>query len=126
VKSDAERSAKYDAKTVAATQAMIVAAVLPDMRTNFADPAGMSDLVTKEQQIQGLLNHIGAPGIPTIHYPFYLSFGRELWALQRRGFAGPALTAAAQGVRDKWNYKGFLVAARLDEISLSVFNIVTS
>jgi hypothetical protein len=126
MKSDADRSAKYDSKTVAATQALIVAAVLPDMRTNFGDPNGMSDLVSKEQQIQGLLNNIGAPGIPTIHYPFYYAYGREIWALGRRGIAGPALTAAAQGVRDKWNYKGFLVAARLDEISLSVFNIVTS
>jgi hypothetical protein len=126
MKSDAERSAKYNSKTVPATQALIVAAVLPDMRTNFADPFGMSDLVSKEQLIQGLLNNVGAPGIPTIHYPFYLCFGRELWALSRKGIAGPALTAAAQGVRDKWNYKGFLVAARLDEIALSVFNIVTS
>lgn len=125
MKSDVARSAAYDAKTNAATVGLIVAAVLPNARTNFADPAGMSDLVAKEQQIQGILNG-SAPAVPTIYYPFYYAFGRELWALTRRGIAGPALTNAAQGVRDKWNYKGFLTAALLDQISLDVFNVVTA
>jgi hypothetical protein len=125
MKSDAERAARYDAKTAAATVGLIVAAVLPDARTNFADPAGMSDLVAKEQQIQGILNG-RTPAVPTIQYPFYLCFGRELWALTSRGIAGPALTNAAQGVRDKWNYKGFLTASLLDQIALDVFNVVTS
>lgn len=125
MKSDSARSDKYNAKTVAATVGLIVAAELPDMRTNFADPAGMSDLVAKEQQIQGLLNAL-APAVPTIYYPFYLAFGRELWALGRRGIFGNAATLAAQGMRDKWNYKGFLAATTLDLISLNVFNIVTS
>lgn len=125
MKSDAERSARYDAKTNAATVGLIVAAVLPDARSNFADPLGMSDLVAKEQQIQGLLNDEDTP-VPTIDYPFYLGFGRELWALTRQGIAGASLQRAAQGVRDKWNYKGFLVAGVLDEIALNVFNIVTS
>lgn len=125
MKTDAERSARYDAKTTAATVGLIVAAVLPDARTNFADPAGMSDLVAKEQQIQGILNG-KTPAVPTIQYPFYLCFGRELWSLVRQGIAGAALTNAAQGVRDKWNYKGFLTAAILDQIALDVFNVVTS
>jgi hypothetical protein len=123
VKTDAERSARYDAKTNAAVVGLVVAAVLPDARTNFADPAGMSDLVSKEQQIQGILN---AAGEPTIEYPFYLAFGRELWALNRKGIAGPALKNAAQGVRDKWNYKGFLNAGILDKIALDVFNVITA
>jgi hypothetical protein len=105
--------------------ALIVAATLPGQRTNFADPAGMSALVGKEQQIQGLLNAY-SPAVPTIQYPFYLAFGRELWALTRKGIAGSALILAAQGVRDKWNYKGFLTAAILDKIALDVFNVVTS
>jgi len=125
MRSEAERAAKYNAKTTAATVALIVAAELPDMRTNFADPQGMSDLVAKEQQIQGILNGL-TPAVPTIQYPFYLCFGRELWALVRQGIAGTALTNAAQGVRDKWNYKGFLTATTLDKIALDVFNVVTS
>lgn len=125
MKTDAERAARYDSKTNAATVGLIVAAVLPDARTNFADVAGMSALVAKEQQIQGILNG-RTPAIPTIQYPFYLSYGREVWALTRQGIAGPALTSAAQGIRDKWNYKGFLAAAVLDLISIDVFNIVTS
>lgn len=125
MKSDADRAASYDSKTTAATVALIVAATLPDQRTNFADPQGMSDLVSKEQQIQGILNGL-TPAVPTIYYPFYLSFGRELWALTRKGIAGTALVNAAQGVRDKWNYKAFLTATTLDTIALDVFNIVTS
>jgi len=125
MKSDTARAEAYDAKTNAATVGLIVAAVLPNARTNFADPAGMSDLVAKETQIQGILNGT-APAVPTIYSPFYLAFGRELWALTRRGIAGPALTNAAQGVRDKWNYKGFLTAGLLDQISLDVFNVVTA
>lgn len=123
--SDADRSASYISKTVAATLALVVAAVLPDARTNFADAQGMSALVAKEQEIQGLLNGLGT-AVPTIDYPFYLAFGRELWALTRKGIAGPGLTLAAQGVRDKWNYKAFLLAENLDLIALTVFNVVTA
>jgi hypothetical protein len=101
MRSDAERSAAYDAKTTASTVALIVAATLPDQRSNFADPQGMSALAAKEHQIQGLLN-LKTPAVPTIQYPFYLAFGRELWALTRKGICGAALTLAAQGVRDKW------------------------
>lgn len=124
MKTDAERSTAYNSKTNAATVGLIVAAVLPGARQNFGDMNGMSALVAKEQQIQGILNG-STPAIPTILYPFYLAFGRELWALTRQGIAGPALTLAAQGVRDKWNYKGFLAAAKLDQISLDAFNVVT-
>lgn len=125
MKSDADRSASYNSKTTAATVALIVAATLPDQRSNFADPAGMSALVAKEQQIQGILNGL-TPAVPTIHYPCYLNFGRELWKLTRKGISGVALVAAAQGVRDKYNYKGFLTATTLDKIALDVFNVVTS
>lgn len=125
MKSDEDRAASYDAKTTPATVALIVAATLPDQRTNFADPQGMSDLVSKEQQIQGILNGEDTP-VPTIHYPFYLAFGREVWALQRKGIAGAAFTLAVQGIRDKWNYKGFLAAGVLDEIALTVFSVVTA
>jgi hypothetical protein len=55
----------------------------------------------------------------------YLAYGRELWSLTRQGITGPALTLAAQGCRDKWNYKGFLAAGELDKVSL-IFNLVTA
>lgn len=125
MKTDAERSARYDAKTVAATVGLIVAAVLPDARNNFADPQGMSALVAKEQQIQGLLNVYTTP-LPTIHYPFYLAFGREVWAKTRQGITGGALTLSTQGIYDKWDLKGFLNADVLEKIALDVFNVVVS
>lgn len=124
MKSDADRIASYNSKTVAATVALIVAATLPDQRTNFADIAGMSALVSKEQEIQGLLNGL-TPAVPTIQYPLYLAFGRELWKLTRTGISGPALILAAQGVRDKWHYRAILTATTLDLIALTVFNVVT-
>lgn len=125
MKSDADRIDSYEQKTVAATVNLIVAAELPDMRTNFADVAGMSDLVAAEIATQAILNTNDTP-VPTIQYPFYLCFCREIWALKRKGISGAQLTLAAQGIRDKWNYKGFLTAGVLDEISLGVFNIVTA
>jgi len=125
MQTDEQRQEKYNSKTIAANVALIVAATLPQQRANFADPGGMSDLVSKETQIQALLNG-HASKVPTIQYPFYLCFGRELWALTRRGIAGEAFSGAAQGVRDKWNYKGFLSAPILDLIALTVFNVVTA
>ena len=116
-----KRLSNYTLKIGATRTAGIVTRRLSTMQTNFG--VTTADIVGMESQVRQVCN--GA-GVATIQYPFYLCFGRELWALGRKGIAGPALTAAAQGVRDKWNYKGFLVAARLDEIALSVFNIVTS
>jgi hypothetical protein len=124
VKTDQQRSDAYTAKTTAATVALIVAATLPDQRTNFADPQGMSALVAKELQIQGLLNAEDTP-VPTIFYPFYLAFGRELWALTRKGITSTAFALAAQGIRDKWDSRSFLTDTILDEIALTVFNVVT-
>jgi YVTN family beta-propeller protein len=122
MKSDAQRTDNYTTKTAAANVAAIVAATLPAQRTNFADANGMSDLVAKEQQTQGLLNASAIP-IPTIHYPFYYDFIREIWAKVRKGISGPALALAAQGIFDKWNLKGFLWKQVLIELADTVESI---
>jgi len=96
------RSDVYAAKTNPATVAIIVAATLPAQRRNFADPRGMSSLLSLEQQAQGFLNAT-TPAIPTILYPSYLSFCRQLWSLRRNGISGHGLRLASSGLRALWS-----------------------
>lgn len=99
------RSDVYTAKTNPATVALLVAATLPGQRHNFADPRGMSSLTSLEQQAQGFLNAT-TPAIPTILYPSYLSFCRQLWSLRRRGITSTALLLAATGIKESWKERG--------------------
>jgi hypothetical protein len=97
VRSEAERQDQYGAKVAPTTVGLKVAARLAGMKTGFE--AAINSLVPIEQQIQALLN---ANAVPTIRYPFYLSFGRELWGLEDSGISGAALTLMAQSLHDKW------------------------
>ena len=124
MKSGAQRIDKYSSKSTATTVSLIVAGQLPGMRSGFADPQGMSALAAKEAQIQGLLNG-SSPAVPTIEYPFYLNFGRELWKLTRKGIDGTALAAAAQDLFDKYVSYG-LTGAVLTNIALTCFSQAVS
>jgi len=90
------------------------------MKTGFA--SAIQSLVPIEQQIQALLN---ATATPTITYPFYLDFGRELWKRRNAGIDGLALQGMAQSLHDKYVTRG-LATARLVEIADSVFNITVT
>lgn len=120
MRTEQQRSDAYGGKTDAATVGLKVAAQLSGMKTGFL--ASMNSLVPKEQQIQGLLN---ANAVPTIQYPFYLNFGREIWYLDNRGIRGATLEAMAQSLHDKYVLYG-LATARLVEIADTVFNITVS
>jgi len=120
MKSAVDRRDAYSAKTVAPTVGLKIAAVLPGMKSGFA--AAINSLVPIEEQIQALLN---AHATPTLQYPYYLAFGRELWGLERAGISGAALDAAAQSFHDKWVSRG-LATAYLVEIADSVFNVTVS
>lgn len=78
-----------------------------------------NQLVGMESQVRQTLN---ASGVPTIQYPFYLNFGRELWALLRRGHAGESLAMEASVLLAKWTAQG-LTQAVLQAIRTDVFNI---
>jgi len=116
-----QRKDAYAAKNVAATVALKVASRLSGMKTGFG--TAVQSLVPIEIQIQGILNAT-TPAVPTIQYPFYLNFGREIWGAKNAGIAGPALTLRAQGLSTFYQAKGYsgavLIAIALTCFSLTV------
>jgi hypothetical protein len=120
MKTDAQRNDAYVAKTVPATVGLKVAAVLSGMKTNFA--TAIDDLVPIEMSIQTVLN--GAD-VPTIQYPFYLCFGRQIWKRRYQGIDGDSLNSVAQSLHDKWEAAG-LATAVLVEIADTVFGITVT
>lgn len=119
MKDDTQRIASYTAKTVATTVGLKVAAVLPGMKSSFATKC--ATFVTKEIAIVAVLNADGT--VPTIQYPFYLNFGRELWGMHERGIVGPGLTNMAISLEVKYASYG-MTAVLLKKIALDVFTIV--
>ena len=61
-------------------------------------------------------------GVPTIQYPFYLCFGREMWALGRKDISGESFAQAAAVLIAKWVSRG-LSAPVLQAIRTDVFNV---
>ena len=120
MRSDTDRINKYTAKVAPTTVGLKVASRLTGMKSGFADM--MDELVPIEQQIQGILN---GTSTPTLHYPFYLSFGRELWKMEKNGIAGAAALARAQALTDKWEEFG-CTAATLITIAADVFGHVVT
>jgi hypothetical protein len=120
LRTDTQRNDAYNAKTAPPTVGLKVAASLTGMKTGFT--SAINALVPIEQAIQTLLN---GNAIPTIQYPYYLSFGREIWAMRNRGIDGSALEAMAQSLHDKYVLYG-LATARLVEIADSVFNVTVT
>lgn len=118
MRTDAQRKDKYVAKTTPTTVGLKVASVLGDMKSGFS--AAISDLYPIETKIQGILNSAGT--VPTLRYPFYLNFGRELWKRDWAGIDGPALVAMAVVLTAKYVDYG-LVEAHLIKIALDCFGI---
>ena len=61
-------------------------------------------------------------GVPTIQYPFYLCFGREVWALTRKDISGESLAVEAAVLIAKWVARG-LTQSVLQAIRTDVFNV---
>ena len=61
-------------------------------------------------------------GVPTIQYPFYLCFGREMWALTRKDISGESLAQEAATLITKWTARG-LTQAVLQSLRTDVFGI---
>jgi hypothetical protein len=61
-------------------------------------------------------------GVKTIQLPFYLNFGREIWALSRKEISGETLAIEVAVLVTKWTARG-LTAAVLQGIRTDVFNV---
>jgi hypothetical protein len=120
MRTEAQRHAAYLLKTVPATVSLKVAAVLGGMKTGFS--AAINDLVPIEQATQGVLNDAD---VPTVQYPFYLNFAREIWARKFRGIDGPTLISSAQSLHDKYVSYGLATAVLVD-IADQVFTITVT
>ncbi len=122
-KSDAQRIAKYLAKTVPTTVGLKIAGQLADMKTGFANAiGGSSGLVDMLMLVQTELATLTA--IPPISYGQYYAFAEECWKLLRTT-SQPAADTAAQIIHDKWEARGATSAA-LIQIATNVFNITVT
>jgi hypothetical protein len=98
-----------------------VTAILTEKRPKMLEHASsvVVLLAGMEQQVKQVCD--GA-GVPTIQYPFYLCFGRELWALSRRDISGESLALEAATLIAKWVARG-LQQPLLESIRTDVFNV---
>ena len=95
--------------------------ILDDMRpAMLANVTAVFPLITAmELQVKQTCD---ASGVPTIQYPFYLNFGREIWALTRKEVSGESLAQEVAVLIAKWTARG-LTAPVLQAIRSEVFNV---
>jgi len=98
-----------------------IKAVLDEMRpTMLANVTATFPLITAmELQVKQVCD---SSAVATIQYPFYLNFGREMWALTRKDISGDSLALEAQILLTKWVARG-LTQAVLQDIRSQVFNV---
>jgi len=76
-------------------------------------------LASMENQVKQVCD---SSGVPTIQYPFYLCFGREMWSLIDKEISGESLAVEAAVLIAKWVARG-LTQAVLAAIRTDVFNV---
>jgi hypothetical protein len=99
-----------------------IKATLDDLRPDMLQSVSgvFPQLADMESQVKQVLDGLG---LPTVQYPFYLAFGRELFRLGRQGVSGESVAIEAQVLLDKWVARG-LVQSALEKVRKDVFNIV--
>ena len=109
----AKWNAKFNTERIKAT--------LDDMRpTMLQNVTAVFPLITAmELQVKQVCD---SAGVATIQYPFYLNFGRELWALSRKDISGESYAQEAAILVTKWTARG-LTQAVLQAIRTDVFNV---
>ncbi len=107
----AQRIAKWDAKFN----------TLDESRSRmFANVQNVFPQITSmEEQVRQTLDPLG---VSMIQYPYYLCFGREVWALQRRGVSGNSLAIEVETLIAKWVARN-LTRSVLEAIRTQVFNV---
>jgi hypothetical protein len=98
-----------------------VKAILEEKRPTMLERvnAVFPSLTSMETQVKQVLD---TEGVPTIDYPFYLGYGRELWKLTQREISGTSMQLEALVLLNKWVARG-LTQSVLEAIRLQVFNI---
>ena len=98
-----------------------VTAILTSKRPKMLERMGNAivALASMENQVKQVCD---GSGVPTIQYPFYLCFGREMWALGRRDISGESLALEAATLIAKWVARG-LTQSVLQAIRSDVFNV---
>jgi len=96
MRSDAQRSAKFDAKTVPTTMSLKIAAQLATMKTSF--DGATNALVDDQLQVAQILD---AQGIVGLMRGRYHAYGNRLHHISQN-FTGAAATNMAQLEHDKW------------------------
>jgi len=76
-------------------------------------------LTAMEQQVKQTCD---ASGVPTIQYPFYLCFGREIWSRINKDMSGESLAQETAVLIAKWVGRG-LTQPVLQAIRSEVFNV---
>ena len=116
-KNDAQRVAKYNAKTAPTTVGLKIAARLTRMRSDFASAiASITDM-----QLLVRAELATDDSIFPLAYGGYYAYAAELWKLLQTTNQ-PAADAAAQVIADKWIARG-LLCTMLEDIAQNVFNI---
>jgi hypothetical protein len=105
---------KYNIERVTA----ILTAKRPTMLQNMS--AVVPLMTAMELQVKQVCDGAGAT---VIEIPFYLCFGREMWALIRKDISGEAASIEAATLIAKWKARG-LTEAVLQAIRTDVFNVV--
>jgi len=88
-----------------------------DMRARVV--AKFTAIASMETQVKQVCD---GSGVPTIQYPFYLCFGREMWSLIDKEISGESLAQEAAVLIAKWVARG-LSQAVLQAIRTDVFNV---
>jgi hypothetical protein len=109
----AKWNAKFDTTRVKATLDDLRPAMLQNVTAVFPMITAM------ELQVKQVCDGVG---VPTIQYPFYLNFGREIWALTRKEVSGESLALEAATLIAKWVARG-LQQPLLESIRTDVFNV---
>ncbi len=112
-----KRIAKWDAKFDTTRIKATLDAMRPTMLQNVSAVTPM--ITAMELQVKQVCDSAGAS---VIQIPFYLCFGREMWALTRKELSGPAMANEAALLIAKWVARG-LQQPVLESIRGDVFNV---
>lgn len=116
MRSDAQRTEKYNAKTVSTTVGLKIAAQLTSMKPSFQ--AFVNDFTAMQELTSACA---AGEGVRPIEMGGYQAFAAKLWKLQN-STEDPVLTNIATGYGKQFKSRG-LTGATLTKIALDVFGL---